>query len=224
MLNIQRFTFNPLDEHCWLVWDGDGTAVAVDPGFFQPGEEDALTGAIAEGGLKLGAILLTHAHFDHIFGVRSLQDRYGVPVYMSPDEVPMLSWGRPMAAAFGLPGPDISFKSTPVLEGDTVTVGQMSLKVISTPGHSPGGLCWLEEGEQLLFCGDTLFAGTIGRTNLPLASYDDLIRSIMDKLMGLDGEVRILPGHGRSSTIAEERTTNPFLEPWGEPEEDQLFR
>ena len=95
----------------------------------------------------------------------------------------------------------------------------MALKVIATPGHTPGSVCYLCAEDRILFTGDTLFAGSIGRTDLPLGDYDKLIVSIMDKLMALDGDTRILPGHGGPSTIGEERCENPFLEPFNEKEE-----
>ena len=96
----------------------------------------------------------------------------------------------------------------------------LTFEVIATPGHTPGGVCWLVRDEKLLFTGDTLFAGAIGRTDLSFGEYDDEIRSIMEKLMLLDGDIRIFPGHGPASTIADERTGNPFLEPFNEPEEE----
>ena len=96
----------------------------------------------------------------------------------------------------------------------------LTFEVIATPGHTPGGVCWLVRDEKLLFTGDTLFAGAIGRTDLSFGEYDDEIRSIMEKLMLLDGDIRLFPGHGPASTIADERTGNPFLEPFNEPEEE----
>ncbi len=221
MITVRRFVFNPLGEHTYLTSDEDGVTAIIDPGCFLPGEKERLLAALSEGGSGgAAAILVTHAHFDHIYGVRELQDELGLPVWMNPDDVPMLDFGGVMAAAFDLPAPDTSFKFNPVRDGDTVRVGKMAFKVIATPGHAPGSVCFLEESEKIMFTGDTLFAGTIGRTNLPLASYDSLIVSIMDKLMGLDGDIRIFPGHGHDSTIGHERITNPFLEPWGEAEED----
>ncbi len=96
---------------------------------------------------------------------------------------------------------------------------ELQVEVIATPGHTPGGVCYLLRNSGVLFSGDTLFAGTIGRTDLPGGDYDSLIKSVMDSLMGLDTDIEILPGHGATSTIGWERTHNPFLEPWGEPEE-----
>ena len=105
-------------------------------------------------------------------------------------------------------------------EGDVIEVGNMHFKVLETPGHTRGGLCFYEPAEQILFSGDTLFAGAIGRTDHPGGDYDQLMKSIFEKLMVLDGPVKVIPGHGPCTDIATERTTNPFLMPFNEPFED----
>ena len=219
-MQIRRFVFNHMGENTYLASDENGMTVIVDPGCNDPGEEERLLGAIEAGSLKIGGILVTHGHFDHICGARSLQDRFGVKVFMGEDDLPILRYGGEMGAVYGFEAPDTGFTVTTVSDGQVLDFGDMHFKVISTPGHAPGSVCYLEESEKVLFTGDTLFRGTIGRTDLPLADYDKLIVSIMDKLMGLDGDIRILPGHGGVSTIAQERTGNPFLEPWGEAEEE----
>jgi glyoxylase-like metal-dependent hydrolase (beta-lactamase superfamily II) len=218
-MQIRRFVFNHMGENTYLASDAKGNAVIVDPGCNSPQEEDRLLAAINEEKLTVRGILVTHGHFDHICGARSLQDRFGAAIYMGENDLPILQYGGEMGAVYGFEAPDTGFSVTPVRDGGILEFGDMRFRVIETPGHSPGGVCYLEENEKELFSGDTLFRGTIGRTDLPLASYDKLIVSIMDKLMGLDGDVRILPGHGGDSTIAQERTGNPFLEPWGEAED-----
>ncbi len=167
------------------------------------------------------AILLTHGHFDHIFGVKALQDRFGgIPVYMHPADEVVLDYGADMAARLGLAPAATDFRRTPVRDGQVLELAGIRFEVIATPGHTPGGVCYLVREADILFCGDTLFAGSIGRTDFPYGEYDDLIRSIMERLILLDPEVRILPGHGPTSTIGQERTGNPFLEPFNEPEEE----
>ena len=123
-----------------------------------------------------------------------------------------------MADRLGLTPPDVSFTWTPLQEGPLAVAG-MTFEVIHTPGHTPGGVCFLEREAGILFTGDTLFAGSIGRTDFPYSEYDDEIRSIMEKIILLDPAIRIFPGHGPTSTIGKERTGNPFLEPFNEPEE-----
>ena len=139
---------------------------------------------------------------------------------MDPAERLSLDAAGKMAGAVGLEVPDTSFRTEPLTDGETLRCGDATFQVISTPGHSAGGVCYHDAADGILLTGDTLFAGSIGRTDLPGGDYERLIVSIMDKLMGLPGDTDILPGHGVYSSISRERVANPFLEPWGEAEED----
>ena len=165
-------------------------------------------------------MLLTHAHFDHIFGVKKVQERFGIPVYMDPEEALAFEYNREMTGRLGLAFPDTDVSYIPAREGLAIAAAGFSFEVISTPGHAPGAVCYLDREEKLMFTGDTLFAGTIGRTDLLNSDYDQEILSIMNKLIVLDPDIRFYPGHGPSSTIGHERTNNPFLEPFNEPEEE----
>lgn len=201
MPKILSLTFNPLQENTYIIDFGDGGFCLIDPGCSTPDEVSTLLSRL-DGGQPL-AILLTHGHPDHTAGVESLASRFpGIPIYMSADD----------SFLFG----KCPFRDASHLQ--EIPVGADSFRVIPTPGHTPGSICYLL-GENL-FSGDTLFAGTIGRTDLPGGDYDKLIVSVMDRLMGLDGDIRVLPGHGPSSTIGDERTHNPFLQPFNEPEEE----
>ena len=216
MTNIRPFTCNLFEEHAYLVSDEGGAAVLIDPGFLGGEETSALDALLTEEGLRLQAVLLTHTHFDHIYGVRHCVDRYGVPVYLHPGEEPVLRGEAPFAAGCGMPVPDTDWAWKPVRDGEVLRFGDLSFRVIETPGHSPGGVCYFCEADGQLFSGDTLFAGTIGNTQLPWADYDALIVSVMEKLMGLDADTEVHPGHGGGTTIAYERTHNPFLQPFNE--------
>ncbi len=221
-MNIAKFHFNPLEECCYLVWDETGEAAIVDPGFYDGREAEALYGKIQERGLTPKMILLTHGHFDHIYGVAECSRHYGIPVMMSADDKVILENNSFFTGGFGLRAADGNFDFKPVAEGDSVKFGNIELQVIATPGHTPGGVCWYGEKDAVLFSGDTLFAGAIGRTDNAWGDYDKMIVAIMDKLMGLDGHVSVLPGHGPESSIAYERTHNPFLQPFNEPGGDDL--
>ncbi len=216
MTNIRQFTCNPFEEHAYLVSDGNGAAVLVDPGFLGNGETGVLDALLEKEGLRLQAILLTHAHFDHIYGVKHCVEKYGIPVYLHPDEEPVLRGDAVFAAGCGMPVPNTDWVPASVSDGEVLRFGEMVFKVIATPGHSPGGVCYLCEEDGQLFSGDTLFAGTIGNTQLPWADYDKLIVSVMEKLMGLDADTDVHPGHGSGTTIGYERTHNPFLQPFNE--------
>ena len=188
---------------------------------------------VSERFLKPVCIMLTHAHFDHIYGMSALAKEYGIPVYAHTDELSTLEHTNPQTCrSYGLPLPqtfpmikDASEVSLPssfaqVSEGDVIEVGDLKFNVIETPGHTHGGLCFYEVDGQVLFSGDTLFAGAIGRTDHPGGDYDQLMKSIFEKLMALDGQVKVIPGHGPCTDIATERTTNPFLQPFNEPFEE----
>ena len=222
MLQIRRFLCNNVfREHCWLAWDGT-SAVLVDPGFtcdeeFAPFEE-----LVRKEGLKVEAILVTHSHYDHIYGVSRCLDLLGpVPVYMHPDDVEMIPMASYMAEPYG-GCPPLAFDTVDANDGDVIAAAGRQWEVIHTPGHSKGSVCYYCREESLLFSGDTLFGGSIGRTDLHGGDYDKLIVSIMDRLMGLPGETVVLPGHGWNTTISRERTGNPFLQPWGEKEQDGI--
>ena len=223
MLHIQVFHCNPLQENAYLLWDDAREGVVVDPGFDGEGELSRFRNFLKENDIRLKEIWLTHGHFDHILGVSALLGGAApVPVRMHSADRPQLERARLMAAAFGIDFPDTPFPTCNLADGDELRVGGMAFRVITTPGHTPGGVSYYCEKEKLLLTGDTLFAGSIGRTDLPGGEYDDLIVSIMDKLMGLDGDVAILPGHGGFSDIATERTQNPFLQPFNEPDDPDL--
>ena len=228
MIHIEHFTFNAFQERSLLIWDEEGFCAFVDPGFSNAAEADKLTGFVAQKGLKPVCIMLTHAHFDHIYGVAELAHTYNVPIYMHQREKHTLEVTNPyLCKAFGLPVPEqfswteISADGDISSESSRIKVGSLEFEVIETPGHTPGGVCFLERNEKVLISGDTLFAGAIGRTDHPGGDYDLLMRSIFEKLMGLDGDITVIPGHGPDTSIADERMTNPFLMPFNEPYEEK---
>ncbi|MCQ2144807.1 MAG: MBL fold metallo-hydrolase [Bacteroidales bacterium] len=221
MKGARIYRFNDFQSNCIVLWDAAGKCVVVDPGFIDKEEKAELYDHFREEGLTPEKIFLTHGHFDHIYGVAELVKDYGIPVYMAPQEKELVAAQGQSAALFGLPKPDCSFETVDIADGEIVSVGDMNFKVIATPGHTPGGVCWYEEKAKLILTGDTLFAGSIGRTDMPGGDYDAIIRSLLEKLMQIDGDVDVLPGHGPYTTIADERTKNPFLQPFNEPYEEE---
>lgn len=260
MIHIKEFSFNTFQTRCCVVWDEDRICAFVDPGFSDASERTELVAFVESKGLKPSCIMLTHAHFDHTYGVADLARTYGIPVYMDRKETFTIentnpyvcgAYGLPLPEAFeaedfpgggarsgegvsgaasgeeGRSGADISggegrsgAASGGFSGGAAVRVGSLLFEVLETPGHSVGGVCLLERGEKVLFSGDTLFAGAIGRTDHPGGDYDLLMKSIFSQLMALDGDTVVIPGHGPVSDIATERMTNPFLLPFNEPYTD----
>ena len=222
-MHIEQFSFNSFQTRCSVVWDNDNFCAFIDPGCLSADEISRLTDFVSSRNLKPVCIMLTHAHFDHIFGVSALSEKYGINVYMHSEEQLTLKETNPLICGrFGLPLPDTSFleRHIPIKEDDIIEVGSLKFKVIETPGHSAGGVCYYEHAHRILFSGDTLFAGAIGRTDHPGGDYDKLMKSILEKVVTLKGVVRVIPGHGPCTDIATEGMTNPFLLPFNEPYED----
>jgi glyoxylase-like metal-dependent hydrolase (beta-lactamase superfamily II) len=217
MLRTRIFQFNPLGTNCIVCWeDGSPLCAVVDPGMSHPSDTETLTAFLREHSLTPEAILLTHGHFDHVWGVKSLLEAFPVPVYMSGADSEILARGASIFA--GIP----TFKSLrvdfPWQElPDEVSAGGVTWKVLRTPGHTPGCVCYYSAGNNLLLSGDTLFAGAIGRTDLVGGDYDAIMRSILGTVMVLPGETDVIPGHGQPTSIAREAASNPFLEPFNEP-------
>ncbi len=218
-MNIKKFTFNPLGEQTRVLWKDASSAVVVDPSFCTRAEKETFYNWLGENAITLRAILLTHAHFDHIMGVQELYGKMQIPVYMNPADTAVYPMNDMYSGKAGLPVIRHDWEITPVAEGQVISIGGMNWEVLETPGHTPGSVCYLEREEGVLLSGDTLFAGAIGRTDLEGSSYDEEIVSIMEKLIWLDAGIRVLPGHGPDTTIGYERANNPFLEPFNEKEE-----
>lgn len=222
-MHIEHFTFNPFQERTCIVSDEAGFCAFVDPGCYGKEELSRITDFVNRQGLKPVCIMLTHAHFDHIYGMAALAKEYGIPVYAHRDEMFTIDTTNPqVCGAYGLELPE-TFPSRFewAAEGEVIEVGSLKFEVLETPGHSRGGLCFYERNEGVLFSGDTLFAGAIGRTDHPGGDYDLLMKSIFEKLMVLDSQVVVIPGHGPTSEIGVERETNPFLMPFNEPYDDE---
>ena len=222
-INIKTFCFNPFRENTYLMWNRQGECILVDPSPYTAGEKESLFAYISDNKLEPKEIWLTHGHFDHVFGVSFVLREYPVPVRMHPDDRIILENNHIFAASVLLDAPDCSFGTIDLVDGEVLdTLPDSPFKVIWTPGHTPGSVCLVDFKDKVMLSGDTLFAGTIGRTDHMGGDYDLEIVSVMEKLMGLPGDIDVLPGHGGMTTIADERTHNPFLQPFNEPEEDLL--
>lgn len=218
MLNKHIITVNPLAENCIVVWDETRECVIFDPGCCNAGEDSAVKDFIASKNLTPKFILMTHNHFDHSMGVKRLAGFYGIPVRLAPEDDFLMEFDADACRMFGLTW-EGRFDTEAIHDCDKVIFGAHEFEVITTPGHTPGSVAYYCHSEKLLISGDTLFAGAIGRTDLPGGDYDRLMESINGKLMGLEGDVEVIPGHGPATTIADERQKNPFLLPFNLPED-----
>lgn len=198
----------PFQQNCTLLWDPTTLIGAViDPG----GDLDHIEKAISEIGMKVEKILLTHGHIDHAAGAAELKERLGVPIE-GPHEAdrPLLDALEAQGQAYGLPARTV----TPdrwLDEGDTVTVGGHSFDVLHCPGHSPGSVVLVNRQQRFAIVGDVIFQGSIGRTDFPYGDHAALINAIRTKLLPLGDEFAFICGHGPTSTIGQERRTNPFI-------------
>ncbi len=205
-MKVQSFTIGPLETNAYLVVDERSRqALLIDPGL----ESEGIYDVICAEGLTLSSIVNTHGHFDHVCGNAFFRAKTGAPVLIHREDAVIMQRAAEQARAFGFqvappPPPDRLLD-----EGDEVVMGGTRMRILHTPGHTPGGICLYGEGVVLV--GDALFAGSIGRTDLPGGSHEVLLASIRTKLLSLPDDTVVYPGHGPPTTIGAERTHNPFL-------------
>lgn len=208
-MEIKRVVFNPLRENTYLVWDDTKECIIIDAGNMAKSENQTLADMIASHGLKPVMAVNTHGHFDHTGGVKFVCEEYGAKFACSSKDDFLMS--RQPSTMYGLqcnPVPEIDIDLDTL---DTLTFGNTTLRVIKTPGHTPGHVSLYDEATKSLFTGDTLFRESIGRTDLPGGDYSWIMKSILEKLVPLGDDVTIYPGHEHESTIGHEVLYNPFI-------------
>jgi hydroxyacylglutathione hydrolase len=207
-MNVSSVTVGPFEENCHLVVDADSSgrrrAVLVDPG----DEGARIVRMVKDSGAALDAIWLTHAHLDHIGGVAEVLRAWQVPVFLHPLDLPMYEMAPRQATAYDVPFEQPPAPDRDLAEGDVMELGSLRFDVLHLPGHAPGHVAFY--GHGMVFGGDCLFAGSIGRTDLPLSNPADLEQSL-ERLASLPPETVVYPGHGPATTIGEELRSNPFL-------------
>ena len=199
----------PFEQNCTIFWDpATRQAAVVDPG----GDVDDIVAAIDKLQLKVEKILLTHGHIDHVGGTAALATKLNVNIEgPQREEAFWLDQLPEQCRTFGFPATAVLQPDRWLEEGDTVTVGGLTLDVIHTPGHTPGHVCFIHKPSKLAIVGDVLFAGSIGRTDFQRGNHDELIASIREKLFPLGDDFEFIPGHGPMSSFGEERRNNPFV-------------
>lgn len=203
---IEKLVVSPLQENCYIVGDDDsGLGIVIDPG----DEAPRIVATVRRLGLTVPAIINTHGHVDHIAAAQAVKEALGAKLYLHPADRRYLPKTVEHGAMFGILGamePEVDFDLN---DGDDVPVGPLRVRVIHVPGHTPGG-CLLQIGEDV-FCGDLVFSGSIGRTDLPGGDYEKMVASLEQAILTMPGHIRLHPGHGQSTTVAVERQFNPFL-------------
>jgi hydroxyacylglutathione hydrolase len=211
MVQIKSFTFNPFQENTYVLYDESKECVIVDPGCYEFHEKQALLEFISREGLQPVMLLNTHAHIDHVLGNYFVHQTYGLKPVMHTADLNILRAVPAYAPNYGFRYDTSPEPESFLEENDIVRFGNSSLKVLFTPGHSPGSISFYSEEDHFIISGDVLFSGSIGRTDLPGGDFDTLIRSIREKLLVLPAETRVYSGHGPSTSIGAEKRHNPFL-------------
>lgn len=212
-LQIAGFTFNPFQENTYIVYNDKREAVIVDPGCYTRQEQQALKDYIDENQLEVLALLNTHAHIDHVLGNDFVCRTYGTKLYLHELDIPTLERAAYAASLYGIegyepsPAPDVL-----IADGETLSFGDISFRVIFGPGHAPGHVAFYNEANGLLLGGDILFRGSFGRYDLPGGDLETLKMTIKEKIFTLPGETVVYSGHGPATTIGVEKQNNPILQ------------
>lgn len=212
MIKVKVFTFSPIQENTYVLYNEHKKAIVIDPGCYFPAEQEQLYQFIESTGLEVVQLLNTHCHLDHVFGNKWVYETFKTPLCIHPDEEPMLKMAPLSGEKWGLPFENYNGPLQYLQPGDTILLGNDALKVILAPGHSPASICFYCEFESFLIGGDVLFRESIGRTDLPGGNHEQLLTSIREQLFTLPNDVKVYPGHGLTTTIGHEKRHNPFMQ------------
>lgn len=211
MFQIKVLTFNPVQENTYLLYNEYNECIIIDPGCYFDEEKEALKSFIEKNQLQPKMLLNTHCHLDHVFGNKYIAEEYKLTLQIHKKEEDLLQMAPSSGLMFNLPFDNYNGELIFLTEGDIVSLRDDELQVIHAPGHSPGSICFYCEKQKFIIGGDVLFKNSIGRTDLPYGSHEDLIKNIKEKLFILPEDVKVYAGHGPETTIGEEKKLNPFL-------------
>ncbi len=211
MIQIHSFTFNPIQENMYLLFDESKDCVIIDPGCYDDTERAVLSEFIAEKGLKPVKLLNTHCHLDHIFGNGYVAKKYDLKLEFNKNDMRIFEAFQMTCDLYGMSCDPSPQPSVFLEEGDIIEFGNSKLEILFTPGHSPGSITFYNREEKFMIAGDVLFSGSIGRTDLPGGNHETLINNIKTKLFPLGDDFKVYSGHGPVTTIGNEKKHNPFL-------------
>ena len=212
MIHIKTFTFSPVQENTYILYNDKGHALIIDPGCYFSAEQETLKSFLTEKFLQPLQLLNTHCHLDHVFGNKWVFKEYGLELFLHPNEEIVLSVAPDSGIRFGLPFENYAGPLHFLQEDDLVHLDDDILKVIAAPGHSPGSICFYCEAQHFVIGGDVLFRESIGRTDLPGGDHATLLKNIREKLFVLPDETTVYPGHGMPTKIGYEKENNPYLQ------------
>ena|SRR5688572_17886860 len=211
MLHVKGFTFNPVQENTYVLYNDESECCIIDPGCYFQEEKDELRNYLEKTGLKPLLLLNTHCHLDHVFGNKFVQDAWGLTLHLHEKEKPVLDFAPAAGQMWQMPVENYDGELIFIKEGENIPLGKEKLKILFTPGHSPGSVCFYDERDGFVIGGDVLFNSSIGRTDLPGGDFNTLINSIQTQLFSLPDETKVYPGHGPMTTIGFEKMNNPFV-------------
>ena len=211
MINVKAFTFNPVEENTYVLYNDQHQCCIIDPGCYFQKERDELKTFIEKTGLKPTLLLNTHCHLDHVFGNKFIHDTWGLTLHIHEKEKPVLDFAPKAGEMWQLPFDNYEGDLVFIKEGEKIKLGSDVIEIRFTPGHSPGSICFYHEPGKFVIGGDVLFNGSIGRTDLPGGDFDTLINSIKSQLFTLPDDTKVYSGHGPVTTVGFEKMNNPYL-------------
>ena len=212
MISIKSFTFSPVQENTYVVYNEKKQALIIDPGCYFTAEEEKLQQFLVENDLKPEKLINTHCHLDHVFGNKWVHKKFDLELHLHPLEEKVLAFAPTSGQMWGLNFENYSGPLHFINDGDIIELGNDRFEVILAPGHSPGSICFYCKEQNFLIGGDVLFYESIGRTDLPGGDHETLLKSIRERLFVLPDETIVYSGHGPSTTIGHEKKHNPFLQ------------
>jgi len=211
MLKIKSFEFSPINENTYILYNEHNDCIIIDPGCYFDDEKDELAGFISKMELTPKMLLNTHCHLDHVFGNKFLSEKFKLTLHIHENEKPVLAFAPASGLMYNMPFDNYNGDFIFLDDNQVIKLGEDELKVLLTPGHSPGSVSFYSEKGKFVISGDALFNRSIGRTDLPLGDHETLLKSIRDRLFTLPDDTIVYSGHGMPTNIGEEKKYNPFL-------------
>jgi hydroxyacylglutathione hydrolase len=212
MLKIKSFEFSPIQENTYILYNEFNECIVIDPGCYFDAEKDELVAFITNNHLTPTMLINTHCHLDHVFGNKLISEKYNLTLQLHENEKAVLAFAPASGLMYNMPFDNYIGDFILLNEGDLITLGDDELKVLLTPGHSPGSLSFYAAKDKFVISGDALFKNSVGRSDLPGGNHAQLIRSIKENLLSLPEDTVVCSGHGPQTTIGEEKLNNPYLQ------------